>query len=178
MHRPGPFDDHPDRAGRGGRLPPYAARPAPPVPLPLRLGALPLAFVFAACALYGSKWPNTGIVTALTLPAAPFAAPVLSRKGESDLARRFAPAWRIVFFPDSLSLLSWLGSADFGGRGTLPGGVDIALVAAMALGTHFRAVRAGVRAHHAGLPGPDPVLGAEPATEAGARAPGREPVPA
>ncbi|MFD9409491.1 hypothetical protein ACFWBN_21075 [Streptomyces sp. NPDC059989] len=121
----------------------------------------PLTFVFAACALYWSKWPNTGIVTALTLPAAPIAALVLSRKGEKNLSRQFAPAWWIVFFLGALSLLSWLGSTDFGGRGAIPGGVDIALVAVMALVTYFWAVRAGVKAHCAGLPGPDPVLDAE-----------------
>ncbi|WCD88792.1 Aspartate-proton symporter [Streptomyces xanthophaeus] len=146
-------------------------RTKPDLPRPFRLPAArilcPLTFVFAACALYWSKWPNTGIVTALTLLAAPVAALVLSRKGEKNLSRQFAPAWWIVFFLGALSLLSWLGSADFGGRGTVPGGVDIALVAAMALVTYFWAVRAGVRAHHAGLPGPDPVLDAEAAAEAG-----------
>ncbi len=65
----------------------------------------------------------------------------LSREGEKNLLRQFAPAWRIVFFLGALSLLSWLGSADLGGRGTVPGGVDTALVAAMAVGTHFWAVR-------------------------------------
>ncbi|MEV0985816.1 hypothetical protein [Streptomyces sp. NPDC049949] len=55
--------------------------------------------------------------------------------------------------------------------GTVPGGVDIALVAALALGTYARAVRAGVQAHSAGLPGPGPILeetapsGASPAVE-------------
>ncbi|MFE2327422.1 hypothetical protein ACFXD5_26450 [Streptomyces sp. NPDC059385] len=65
--------------------------------------------------------------------------------------------------------------------------MDIALVAAMALGTYFWAVRAGARAHHAGLPGPDPILDPtlDPALEAdtsSARgdvpAPEREPAPA
>ncbi|MER7763671.1 APC family permease [Streptomyces sp. NPDC097619] len=129
-----------------------------PFRLPLASVLCPLTFVFAACALYWSKWPNTGIVTALTLLAAPLAALVLTRKGERNLARQFAPAWWIVFFLGGLSLLSWLGGTDFGGRGTIPGGLDIALVAALALGTYFWAVRAGVRAHRAGLPGPDPVL--------------------
>ncbi|MEU8459991.1 APC family permease [Streptomyces sp. NPDC029003] len=130
--------------------------------------------VFAACALYWSKWPNTGIVTALTLPAAPVAALVLSRKGVKDLGRQFAPAWWIVFFLAALSLLSHLGSTDFGGRGVLPGGADIALVAAMALVTYFWAVRAGVRAHHAGLPGPDPVLDGSESPDDGSTAPERE----
>lgn len=89
-----------------------------PFRLPAAKTLCPPAFVFAARARFRPKRPDTGVVTA----------PVLSRKGERDLLRRFAPAWRAV-----------------------------ALMAAMALVTYFRAVRAGVRAHHAGLPGPDPV---------------------
>lgn len=153
-------------------------RTKPGLPRPFRLPAAkilcPLTFVFAACALYWSKWPNTGIVTALTLLAAPVAALVLSRKGERDLTRQFAPAWWIVFFLGALSLLSYLGSTGFGGRGVLPGGVDIALVATMALVTYFWAVRAGVRAHHAGLPGPDPVLDGAEGPAGGSAAPERE----
>lgn len=152
-------------------------RTKPGLPRPFRLPAAkilcPLTFVFAACALYWSKWPNTGIVTALTLLAAPVAALVLSRKGERDLTRQFAPAWWIVFFLGALSLLSCLGSTGFGGRGVLPGGVDIALVAAMALVTYFWAVRAGVRAHP-GLPGPDPVLDGAEGPAGGSAAPERE----
>ncbi|MEU8436342.1 hypothetical protein AB0F18_26250 [Streptomyces sp. NPDC029216] len=144
-------------------------RTRPALPRPFRLPAAgvlcPLTFVFAVCALYWSKWPNTGVVTALTLPAAPAAALVLAREGHRDLGRQFAPAWWIVFFLGALSLLSFLGSAGFGGRGLLPGGVGIALVAAIALVTYHWAVRAGVRAHLAGLTGPDPVpeAPAEPA---------------
>ncbi|MGO4457169.1 APC family permease [Streptomyces sp. M-16] len=153
-------------------------RTRPGLPRPFRLPAAkvlcPLTFVFAACALYWSQWPNTGIVTALTLLAAPIAALVLSRKGERDLLRQFAPAWWIVFFLGALSLLSHLGSTDFGGRGVLPGGVDIALVAAMALVTYFWAVRAGVRAHRAGLIGPDPLQDRAEGPAGGSTTPERE----
>ncbi|MET8748808.1 APC family permease [Streptomyces sp. NPDC004667] len=153
-------------------------RTRPGLPRPFRLPAAtvlcPLTFVFAACALYWSQWPNTGIVTALTLLAAPIAALVLSRKGERDLLRQFAPAWWIVFFLGALSLLSLLGSTDFGGRGVLPGGVDIALVAAMALVTYFWAVRAGVRAHRAGLIGPDPLPDRTEGPAGGSTTPERE----
>ncbi|MER5564064.1 APC family permease [Streptomyces sp. NPDC002506] len=142
-------------------------RTKPGLRRPFRLPAAPvlapLTFVFAACALYWSKWPNTGIVTALTLLAAPIAAVVLTRRGERDLKRHFAPAWWMVGFLVTVSLLSYLGSAEFGGSGVLPGGVDIALVAVMALGYYFLAVSAGVRAHHTGLAEPDPEPAGAPA---------------
>ncbi|MEU3356266.1 APC family permease [Streptomyces sp. NPDC037389] len=136
----------------------------PELPRPFRLPAAkvlcPITFAFAACALYWSKWPNTGKVAVLTLISVPIAAIVLSRRGESDLRRQFAPAWWMVAFLLWLSTLSALGSKEFGGHGVIPGGLDIALVGVSALGFYFWAVRAGVQAHRAGLPDPDPVLGA------------------
>ncbi len=53
----------------------------PELPRPFRLPAAgvlcPVTFAFAACALYWSKWPETGKVVVLTLVAAPVAAVVL-----------------------------------------------------------------------------------------------------
>ncbi|MFF4160110.1 APC family permease [Streptomyces sp. NPDC001678] len=136
----------------------------PELPRPFRLPAAkvlcPLIFAFAACALYWSKWPNTGKVAVLTLLSVPIAAIVLRRRGEKDLRKQFAPAWWMAAFLLWLSALSALGSEEFGGHGVIPGGLDIALVGVSALGFYFWAVRAGVQAHRAGLPGPDPVLGA------------------
>ncbi|MFC4512133.1 APC family permease [Streptomyces ehimensis] len=140
----------------------------PELPRPFRLPAArilcPITFAFAACALYWSKWPNTGKVTVLTLLSVPIAAIVLRRRGESDLRRQFAPAWWMAAFLLWLSVLSALGSEEFGGHGVIPGGLDIALVGVSAVGFYFWAVRAGVQAHRAGLPDPDPVLdgGARP----------------
>ncbi|WP_430980968.1 APC family permease [Streptomyces luteoverticillatus] len=150
----------------------------PELPRPFRLPAArilcPITFAFAACALYWSKWPNTGKVTVLTLLSVPIAAIVLRRRGESDLRRQFAPAWWMAAFLLWLSALSALGSEEFGGHGVIPGGLDIALVGVSAVGFYFWAVRAGVQAHRAGLPDPDPVLdgGARPTpgTEDGRKA--------
>ncbi|MER7507110.1 hypothetical protein ABTX82_01975 [Streptomyces lavendulae] len=77
---------------------------------------------FAARARYRPKWPDTGIVTAPTPPAAPI----------------------------------------------------VALMAAMALVTCFRAVRAGVRAHHTGPPGPDPAPDRAEGPARGSTTPERE----
>ncbi|WP_030673435.1 APC family permease [Streptomyces rimosus] len=135
-------------------------RTRPDLPRPFRLPAAgvlaPLTFAFAACALYWSKWPDTGKVALLTVVAAPVAAVVLRRRGVRGLHRQFAPAWWLVGFLAWMSLLSALGSPDFGGHGVLPGGVDIALVALSAVAFYFWAVRAGVHAHRVGLTGSGP----------------------
>ncbi|MFI0739301.1 APC family permease [Streptomyces sp. NPDC021100] len=142
----------------------------PGLPRPFRLPAAavlcPLTFAFAACALYWSKWPNTGKVALLTLVSLPIAAIVLRRKGERNLAKQFAPAWWMAAFLLWTGLISALGSPEFGGHGVIPGGLDTALVGVSALGFYFWAVRAGVRAHQDGLPGPDPVLDGHDAPEA------------
>lgn len=136
----------------------------PDLPRPFRLPAAkvlcPITFAFAACALYWSKWPDTGKITLLTLISVPIAVAVLRRRGVRDLRRQFTPAWWMIVFLLWIALVSALGSPDFGGRGVIPGGVDITLVAVSALGFYFWAVRAGVRAHRAGLTDADPVLDA------------------
>ncbi|WP_405496158.1 APC family permease [Nocardia sp. NBC_00511] len=134
----------------------------PELPRPFRLPAAkilcPITFAFAACALYWSKWPDTGKVALLTLVSVPIAVLVLWRKGEQNLLRQLAPAWWMITFLLWMSVLSALGSSEFGGHNVIPGGIDIAIVAVSAIGFYFWAVRSGVAAHNAGLPGPDPVL--------------------
>ncbi|WP_052230293.1 APC family permease [Streptomyces sp. CT34] len=159
-------------------------RTAPDLPRPFRLpvaGILcPVTFAFAACALYWSKWPDTGKVTVLTLVSVPVAALVLWRKGMIErgrgapqqggdrraaghFLRQFAPAWWMVLFLVWMATLSALGSPDFGGHGIVPGGLDIALVALTAPAFYFWAVRAGIRAHAAGLTGAPAVPAPVPA---------------
>ncbi|WP_407287972.1 APC family permease [Streptomyces sp. BP-8] len=148
-------------------------RTQPDLPRPFRLPAAgflcPLTFTFAACALYWSKWPNTGKVAVLTLVSVPIAVLVLRRKGDVErgreastkggggrgtgLVRQFAPAWWMIVFLVWTAALSALGSPDFGGHGIIPGGLDIALVALSAPAFYFWAVRAGVDARRAGLTG-------------------------
>ncbi|MFB6567548.1 APC family permease [Streptomyces noursei] len=162
-------------------------RTKPDLPRPFRLPAAsvlcPLTFAFAACALYWSKWPNTGKVTVLVMVSVPIAALVLRRRGERNLARQFAAAWWMIGFLLWLSVLSALGSPEFGGHGVLPGGVDVALVGVSALAFYFWAVRAGVQAHREGLTDPDPAPTPthEPDPEApvmpGQRSQEHEPVP-
>lgn len=149
-------------------------RTRPDLPRPFRLPAAgvlcPVTFAFAACALYWSKWPETGKITLLTLVSAPVAALVLWRRGElgssreagsgkgegkgkggASLLRQFAPAWWMITFLVWTATVSALGGRDFGGRGVLPGELGTVLIAVTAPVFYFWAVRSGVRAHERGL---------------------------
>ncbi|MFF8785204.1 APC family permease [Streptomyces sp. NPDC015125] len=146
-------------------------RTRPDLPRPFRLPAAgvlcPVTFAFAACALYWSKWPETGKITLLTLVSAPVAALVLWRRGEigrdreasgkggrgASLLRQFAPAWWMITFLVWTATVSALGGQEFGGRGILPGVLGTALIAVTAPVFYFWAVRSGVRAHERGLTG-------------------------
>ncbi|MGW7245399.1 APC family permease [Streptomyces decoyicus] len=159
-------------------------RTRPELPRPFRLPAAgvlcPVTFAFAACALYWSKWPETGKITVLTLVAAPVAALVLWRRGElergrqasgkggggrwSGLLRQFAPAWWMIAFLVWTAAVSALGGQEFGGRDILPGVLGTVLIAVTAPLFYFWAVRSGVRAHQRGLTGDPSPAEATPTT--------------
>ncbi|WP_432000845.1 APC family permease [Streptomyces sioyaensis] len=148
-------------------------RTRPELPRPFRLPAAgvlcPVTFAFAACALYWSKWPETGKITLLTLVAAPVAALVLRRRDEIEsrheasgkgdkgqrpgLLRQFAPAWWMIAFLVWTATVSALGGKEFGGRDVLPGVLGTVLIAVTAPVFYFWAVRSGVKAHEQGLTG-------------------------
>ena len=159
-------------------------RTRPELPRPFRLPAAgvlcPVTFAFAACALYWSKWPETGKITVLTLVAAPVAALVLWRRGELErgrqasgkggggrwagLLRHFAPAWWMIAFLVWTAAVSALGGQEFGGRDILPGVLGTVLIAVTAPLFYFWAVRSGVRAHQRGLTGDPSPAEAAPTT--------------
>lgn len=161
-------------------------RTRPELPRPFRLPAAgvlcPVTFAFAACALYWSKWPETGKITVLTLVAAPIAAVVLWRRGEIErrreasgkggggrragLLRQFAPAWWMIAFLVWTAAVSALGGEEFGGRGVLPGVLGTALIAVTAPVFYFWAVRSGVKAHERGLTSAPTLAEADPAATA------------
>ncbi|MGW8972277.1 APC family permease [Streptomyces platensis] len=145
-------------------------RTRPELPRPFRLPAAgvlcPITFAFAACALYWSKWPETGKITVLTLVAAPVAAVVLWRRGERQLLRQFAPAWWMIAFLVWTATVSALGGEEFGGRGVLPGVLGTALIAVTAPVFYFWAVRSGVKAHERGLTSDPTPAEADPAPTA------------
>ncbi|MFF0745487.1 APC family permease [Streptomyces sp. NPDC004111] len=122
-----------------------------PFRLPAAAFLCPFTFVLAACALYWSKWPNTGLCILLALISVPIAAVVMHRREPGSLVRQFAPAWWMIAFLLWMAVISALGSPDFGGSGLIPGGVDMALVAVSALGFYYWALNAGRKAARDGL---------------------------
>lgn len=128
-----------------------------PFKLPAARVLGPLTFALASCALYWSQWPTTGKVVAMTLVAVPVAAAVLWRTGRRDLVREFAPVYWLVAYLVWMALLSFLGSSDFGGRGVIPGGWDMLVVAVSAVPFYLWAVQAGVRAARDGVATPPPL---------------------
>lgn len=122
-------------------------RTAPQATRPLRLAALPLlaplAFVFASLLVYWSRWPLNGQIMLLVLLGLPIYVAVQSRRGWEGTARHLRSGLWLPVFLLLMTLLSFLGSREFGGRGVLPYGADMALVAALALAFYFWGVRSG-----------------------------------
>ena len=122
-------------------------RTAPDLRRPLRLAGLsvlaPLAFVFASLLVYWSRWPLNGQIMLLVLLGLPIYAVVQARRNWEGTAQHlrsglWLPAYLLV-----LTLVSYLGSKPFGGRGVLTYGVDMGLVTALALAFYFWGIRSG-----------------------------------
>jgi amino acid transporter len=104
---------------------------------PLRLVALPvlamLAFVFATELLYWAKWPLTGEVILLIVVALPIYLFYQARSGWPDFRRQLRAAWWLVLYLPVVALISWAGSARFGGHDYLTWGWDLLVVALVGL---------------------------------------------
>jgi hypothetical protein len=67
------------------------------------------------------------------------------KQGWQDFRRHLrGAAWLVVYLP-VVALMSWAGSTTFGGRGYLPYGIDLAVVAAVGVVFYLWGVRAGWR---------------------------------
>ncbi|WP_339094483.1 APC family permease [Deinococcus sp. VB142] len=122
-------------------------RTAPDLRRPLRLAGLnvlaPLAFVFASLLVYWSRWPLNGQIMLLVLLGLPIYAVVQTRRHWEGTAQHlrsglWLPAYLLV-----LTLVSYLGSKQFGGRGVLTYGADMVLVAVLALAFYVWGIRSG-----------------------------------
>lgn len=122
-------------------------RTAPDLRRPLRLAGLnvlaPPAFVFASLLVYWSRWPLNGQIMLLVLLGLPIYAVVQTRRHWEGTAQHlrsglWLPAYLLV-----LTLVSYLGSKQFGGRGVLTYGADMVLVAVLALAFYVWGVRSG-----------------------------------
>ena len=102
-----------------------------------------MAFIFATELLYWARWPLTGEVIVLIAIALPVYAYYQAHTGFAGFGHHLRGAlWLITYLP-GVALLSWAGSARFGGHGYLPWGWDLALVAVFALVFFGWATRSG-----------------------------------
>ncbi len=124
-------------------------RTAPELHRPFRLPALPLlagiGFVMATELLYWAKWPLTGEIILLMVVALPVYFYYQARNGWDDFGRQLRGAlWLIAYLP-TIALISWAGSARFGGRDYLTWGWDLVVVAVMGIVFYLWGSRSGWR---------------------------------
>jgi amino acid transporter len=122
-------------------------RTAPTAHRPFRLIGLPvlaaLAFTFATELLYWAKWPLTGQIMLLVVVAIPLYLYYQARQRWADFPRQLRAAWWLIAYLPAVAVVSWAGSARFGGRGYLPWGWDLVVVAAVGLIFFVWGVRSG-----------------------------------
>ena len=124
-------------------------RTAPELHRPLRLAGLPwlagIAFIMSTELLYWAKWPLTGEIILLMVVALPVYFYYQAKAGWHDFGRQLKGAWWLVCYLPTLAAVSWLGSTAFGGKGYLPYGWDLVVVAAIGLVFYLWGVRSGWR---------------------------------
>jgi amino acid transporter len=124
-------------------------RTAPELHRPFRLAGLPLiagiAFIMSAELLYWAKWPLTGQIILLMVVALPIYFYYQAKAGWHDFGRQMKGAWWLVAYLPTLAVVSWAGSTTFGGKGYLPYGWDLAVVAAIGFVFYLWGVKSGWR---------------------------------
>jgi amino acid transporter len=124
-------------------------RTAPELNRPFRLAALPIiagvAFIMSAELLYWAKWPLTGQIILLMVVALPVYFYYQFKSGWHDFGRQMKGAWWLVFYLISLALMSYIGSAKFGGLNYIHYGWDLAVVAVIGLLFFLWGVKSGWR---------------------------------
>lgn len=122
-------------------------RTAPHIPRPLRLAGLnilaPIAFIFASLLVYWSRWPLNGQIMLLVMLGLPLYVIMQAKRGWADTAQHMRSGLWLPVFMLLLTVISYLGSKQFGGINVFPYGVDMAVVAALALAIYNWGVRSG-----------------------------------
>ncbi len=122
-------------------------RTAPDIHRPLRIAGLPIlaavAFIFATELLYWARWPLTGEIILLMVVALPVYLYYQAKSGWHDFARQMKGAWWLVLYLPTIALVSWAGSTQFDGKGYLPYGWDLVIVAIVGLVFYLWGVKSG-----------------------------------
>ena len=122
---------------------------APTLFRPLRMPGLPvfscLAFIFSTELLYWAKWPLTGEIILLIVVALPIYFYYQAKNHWNDFGRQLRGAgWLIAYLP-TIALMSYIGSAKFGGIDVIKYGWDLILVAIVATAFYFWGLYCGWR---------------------------------
>jgi len=125
---------------------------APERQRPLKLPALKwvagVAFTLATLALYWAQWPLTGEVIGVMLFALPLWFYYEAKAGWPDFEKQMQGAWWLVTYMPTVALLSYIGSTQFGGKGYIPFGWDLLVVAIAGAGFFLWGVKSGWRTLH------------------------------
>jgi len=95
--------------------------------------------------LYLAKWPLTGEIILLMVVALPVYFYFQAKSGFGGWGRDLKAAWWLVAYLPVMAILSLIGSKEFGGRGVLPYGWDMLVVAAFSLVFYYWGVSSGYR---------------------------------
>ena len=122
-------------------------RTAAGMPRPFRVPGLPivsaLAFIFSTELLYWAKWPLSGEIILLVVAALPVYFYYQARGRWQGFGEHLRAAWWVIVYLPTIALVSWAGSAKFGGRNYLTWGWDLAVVAALGLVFFLWGARSG-----------------------------------
>lgn len=124
-------------------------RLSPDLRRPVKLRAMPviapIAMVFGSLVLYWGRWPLTGKVILIMAVGLPVWAWYELRKPWAELRPHLkAGAWMVAYLL-VMAVVSYFGGKEFGGRGYLPQGWDIVVVAVIALAFYYWGLRSAWR---------------------------------
>ncbi|MGW1198661.1 APC family permease [Streptomyces sp. NPDC002536] len=124
-------------------------RIAPDIKRPVMLRAMPViapvAMTFGSLVLYWARWPLTGKVILIMAVGLPIWAWYELRKPWAELKPHLqAGVWMVAYLL-VMAAVSWAGGSEFGGKGYLAPGWDIAVVVVIALAFYVWGVRSAWR---------------------------------
>ncbi|GHF15580.1 MULTISPECIES: APC family permease [Streptomyces] len=124
-------------------------RIAPEIKRPVMLRAMPViapvAMTFGSLVLYWARWPLTGKVILIMAVGLPIWAWYELRKPWAELKPHLqAGVWMVAYLL-VMAAVSWAGGTEFGGKGYLAPGWDIAVVVVIALAFYMWGVRSAWR---------------------------------